>query len=214
MQPIPTRLTSLVLLSVENDKTFPLIFYRDNCADSALCEDDVDEGFITSGRGRAGDRNALCEPNTDAAQRKAMKIAKADGRKIILDIDYRPNLWGLAGHAAGEERYIKSDRVSEHLKTVLPDCDLIVGTEEEVHIAAGTEDTLEALRIIRLLSQATIVLKRGPMGCVVYDGPIPTRSRMALSAAVFPSRSITCWGLAMPSCRAFCAAGCATSRIM
>src|SRR5919201_667572 len=42
------RLTSLVLLSVENDKTFPLIFYRDNCADSALCEDDVDEAFIAS----------------------------------------------------------------------------------------------------------------------------------------------------------------------
>src|SRR5258707_490234 len=27
------RLTALVLLSVENDKTFPLIFYRENCAD-------------------------------------------------------------------------------------------------------------------------------------------------------------------------------------
>src|ERR1043166_215722 len=38
------RLTSLVLLSVENDKTFPLIFYRDNCADSALDETDIDEG--------------------------------------------------------------------------------------------------------------------------------------------------------------------------
>src|SRR5437868_7028606 len=36
------RLTSLVLLSVENGKTFPLIFYRDNCADSALCENDID----------------------------------------------------------------------------------------------------------------------------------------------------------------------------
>ena len=69
---------------------------------------------------------------------------------MILDIDYRPNLWGLAGLGAGEERYIKSDKVSEHLKTILPDCDLIVGTEEEVHIAAGTEDTLEALRIIRV----------------------------------------------------------------
>ena len=44
----PQRLTSLVLLSVENDKTFPLIFYRDNCADSALCEADIDEAFITS----------------------------------------------------------------------------------------------------------------------------------------------------------------------
>ena len=42
----PTRLTSLVLLSVENDKTFPLIFYRDNCADSAMCEADIDENFV------------------------------------------------------------------------------------------------------------------------------------------------------------------------
>ena len=43
-----SRLTSLVLLSVENDKTFPLIFYRDNCADSALDESDVDEAFVKS----------------------------------------------------------------------------------------------------------------------------------------------------------------------
>jgi 5-dehydro-2-deoxygluconokinase len=182
----PTRLTSLVLLSVENDKTFPLIFYRDNCADSALCEDDVDEGFIRSAAAVLVTGTHFARPNTDAAQRKAMQIAKAAGRRIILDIDYRPNLWGLAGHAAGEERYIKSDRVSEHLKTVLPDCDLIVGTEEEVHIAAGTEDTLAALRIIRLLSQATIVLKRGPMGCVVYDGPIPSRIEDGVVGRGFP----------------------------
>jgi len=39
----PQRLTSLVLLAVENDRTFPLIFYRDNCADSALCEEDIAE---------------------------------------------------------------------------------------------------------------------------------------------------------------------------
>ena len=38
----------LVMLSVENDKTFPLIFYRDNCADSALCEADIDEKFVAS----------------------------------------------------------------------------------------------------------------------------------------------------------------------
>ena len=56
---------------------------------------------------------------------------------MVFDIDYRPNLWGLAGHAAGFERYVKSDRVSAQLKTVLPDCDLIVGTEEEIMIAVG-----------------------------------------------------------------------------
>jgi 5-dehydro-2-deoxygluconokinase len=182
----PQRLTSLVLLAVENDKTFPLIFYRDNCADSALCEDDIDESFIKSSRALLVTGTHFARPLNDAAQRKAMKIAKANGAKICFDIDYRPNLWGLAGHGAGEERYIKSDKVSEHIKTVLPDCDLIVGTEEEVHIAAGSEDTLEALKTIRSLSLATIVLKRGPMGCVVYPGAIPNRLEDGIVGKGFP----------------------------
>jgi len=125
-------------------------------------------------------------PHTDAAQRKAMGIARANGAKVILDIDYRPNLWGLAGLGAGEERYIKSDKVSEHMKSILPDCDLIVGTEEEVHIAAGTEDTLDALRIIRTLSKAVIVLKRGPMGCVVYPDAIPGALDKGIVGKGFP----------------------------
>ena len=182
----PQRLTSLVLLSVENDKTFPLIFYRDNCADSALCEDDIDEKFVASSAALLVTGTHFARPLNDAAQRKAMKIAKAHGRRICLDIDYRPNLWGLAGHGAGEERYIKSDKVSEHTKTVLPDCDLIVGTEEEVHIAAGSEDTLTALKTIRSLSSATIVLKRGPMGCVVYPREIPNRLEDGIVGKGFP----------------------------
>lgn len=182
----PKRLTSLVLLSVENDKTFPLIFYRDNCADSALSEADIDEDFVKSAAAVLVTGTHFATPHTDAAQRKAMRIARANGAKVILDIDYRPNLWGLAGHGAGEERYIKSDKVSEHLKTILPDCDLIVGTEEEVHIAAGSEDTLEALRIIRALSNAVIVLKRGPMGCVVYPDKIPESLEKAIVGTGFP----------------------------
>ncbi len=39
-------------------------------------------------------------------------------------------------------------------------------------IASGESDLLQALKTIRSLSVATIVLKRGPMGCIVYDGPI------------------------------------------
>lgn len=182
----PKRLTSLVLLSVENDKTFPLIFYRDNCADSALDESDVDEAFVASSAAVLVTGTHFSMPHTDAAQRKAMRIARANGGKVIFDIDYRPNLWGLAGHGAGEERYIKSDKVSAHLRSILPDCDLIVGTEEEVHIAAGSEDTLEALRIIRSVSAAVIVLKRGPMGCVVYPGDIPGRIDGGIVGQGFP----------------------------
>ncbi len=86
-----------MLLSVQNDKTFPLIFYRDNCADSALCEDDVSEDFILSARALLVTGTHFAREVNDKAQRKAMAIAKKHGRKIAIDIDYRPNLWGLAG---------------------------------------------------------------------------------------------------------------------
>ncbi|SHO65467.1 5-dehydro-2-deoxygluconokinase [Pseudoxanthobacter soli DSM 19599] len=180
------RLTALVLLSVENDKTFPLIFYRENCADMAICEDDVDEAFVASARAVLVTGTHFSKPGTDAAQRKAMRLARANGARVVFDIDYRPNLWGLAGHDAGEERYIASDHVSAHLRTVLAECDLIVGTEEEVLIASGEVDLLAALRTIRAASAATIVLKRGPMGCIVYDGAIPDDLEQGIVGKGFP----------------------------
>ncbi len=182
----PERLTALVLLSVENDHSFPLIFYRDNCADAALCEEDVDEAYVRSSRAVLVTGTHFARPGSDAAQRKAMRIARANGGKVVFDIDYRPNLWGLAGHDAGDSRYIASDTVSAHLKTVLPECDLIVGTEEEVLIAAGESDLPSALRTIRALSSGTIVLKRGPMGCIVYDGPIPDDLEDGIVGKGFP----------------------------
>jgi 5-dehydro-2-deoxygluconokinase len=182
----PTRLTALVLLAVESDKAFPLIFYRDNCADSALNVDDVSEDYVLSAKALLVTGTHFAKANTDAAQRKAMAIAKKHGRKIIIDIDYRPNLWGLAGHAAGEERYIKSDKVTAHIQSILADCDLIIGTEEEIHIAGGTEDTLEALRRIRAISKGVLVLKRGPMGCVVYPGAIPSSLDEGIVGKGFP----------------------------
>ncbi len=182
----PERLTALVLLSVENDTTFPLIFVRENCADMGITEDDIDEDLIRSAKAIVVTGTHFSRPNTDAAQRKAMRIARAAGAKVVFDIDYRPNLWGLAGHGAGEERYIKSDRVSAHLQTVLADCDLIVGTEEEMRIAGGGDDALSVLRTVRSLSEATLVLKRGPMGCVVFPGAIPDRLEDGIVGKGFP----------------------------
>ena len=178
----PQRLTSLVLLSVRDPQTFPLIFYRDNCADSALCEDDIREDFVASAAAILVTGTHFSLPKGARAQRKAIELKKAHGGKVILDIDYRPNLWGLGGHAAGANRYARSARVTEALAGVLPDCDLIVGTEEELHIAAGVEDTLEAVRAIRAASSAVIVCKRGAQGCIVFAGRAPERLEDGLVA--------------------------------
>ena len=179
----PQRLTSLVLLGVRDEQTFPLIFYRENCADSALCEDDIDEGFVASSRSILITGTHFSLPNAASAQRKAIAAAKAHGARVILDIDYRPNLWGIGGHGAGESRYARSARVTDVLSSVLPDCDLIVGTEEELHVAAGIEETLGAIRRIRALSSAVIVCKRGPRGCIVFPDRIPDALEDGLVAA-------------------------------
>ncbi|BCP54530.1 5-dehydro-2-deoxygluconokinase [Kaistia sp. 32K] len=182
----PERLTALVLLAVEDEGVSPMIFYRTDCADMALSEGDIDEDFIASASAIVVTGTHFSRENSDAAQRKAIRIARANGGKVVFDIDYRPNLWGLAGHGEGFARYVKSDRVSEQLKSILPDCDLIVGTEEEIRIASGADDVLGALRAIRLLSAATIVLKRGAMGCIVYDGAIPDDIEQGIVGEGFP----------------------------
>ena len=182
----PDRLTALVLLSVEAEGVSPMIFYRTDCADMALDESNVDEALIASARAIVVTGTHFSRPHSEAAQKKAIRLAKANGARVAFDIDYRPNLWGLAGHEAGFSRYVASDVVSLKYKSVLPDCDLIVGTEEEVLIASGEADLLSALRTIRSLSSGTIVLKRGPMGCVVYDGAIPDNLEDGIVGKGFP----------------------------
>ena len=182
----PKRLTALVLLSVEAEGVSPTIFYRTDCADMALDENDIDPAFIASARAIVITGTHFSTANAAAAQKKAIRLAKAAGAKIVFDIDYRPNLWGLAGHAAGFERYVKSDRVTEAYQGVLPDADLVVGTEEEIAIAAGSDNLPAALRAIRAITDATIVLKRGAHGCIVYDGPIPDDLEDGIVGKGFP----------------------------
>jgi 5-dehydro-2-deoxygluconokinase len=182
----PQRLTSIVILGIRDDKTFPLIFYRDNCADGALDEGDIDENYIARAGAIVVTGTHFSRANTAAAQNLAIRYAKKHGRRVVFDIDFRPNLWGLAGHGAGEERYVKSDDVSGHLQKILPNCDLVVGTEEEMMIAGGVDDAFAAVKAVRALTKATIVLKRGPMGCVVFPEAIPARLDDGLKGPGFP----------------------------
>ncbi|AXN30833.1 bifunctional 5-dehydro-2-deoxygluconokinase/5-dehydro-2-deoxyphosphogluconate aldolase [Vibrio coralliilyticus] len=167
------RLTALVILGIKDEDTFPLIFYRDNCADMAITSDDVSEEYIASARCLAITGTHLSHPQTREAVLTALKYARKHGVKTALDIDYRPVLWGLTSIGDGETRYIESENVTASLKEMLGLFDLIVGTEEEFHIAGGSEDTLQALKSVREVSDAELVCKRGPLGCSVFSGELP-----------------------------------------
>ena len=169
----PERLTALVILGIRDEDQFPLIFYRENCADMALCEADIDEALIADTRSVLATGTHLSNPRTEAAVIRALELARKHGAQTALDIDYRPNLWGVAGHGEGESRFVESAAVTAKLQQSLHFFDLIVGTEEEFHIAGGSTNTIEALRAVRAVSGATLVCKRGAKGAVAFEGVIP-----------------------------------------
>lgn len=167
------RLTALAILGIKDKETFPLIFYRENCADMAVDEADFDESFIASSKALVITGTHFSTDQTKKTCLKALEFARGNETKTVIDIDYRPVLWGLTGKGEGENRFIKNDEVTQHLQKIIPWFDLIVGTEEEIHIAGGSVDTIESLRNIRKLTDAEIVVKRGALGCSIFKGSIP-----------------------------------------
>src|SRR5581483_10446404 len=168
----PQRLTGLVLLGIKDRDTFPLIFYRENCADMAVEENGFDLDYIASAKALLVTGTHFSTEHINKIGHRAIAFAKQARTKVIFDIDYRPVLWGLTSRGMGEIRYIASESVSTHLQKIVPHCDLIVGTEEEHCIAGGSDEIMTALRNTRALSKAEIVVKRGPLGCSVFPGAI------------------------------------------
>jgi len=169
----PRRLTGAVVLGIKDRDTFPLIFLRENCADMAITDADIAEDYIRQSKSLLITGTHFSTEYIDGISQRALDRARANDVRTILDIDYRPVLWGLTKRGDGETRFIASDGVTAHLQRILPKIDLAIGTIEEFNIAGGSTDIIQSLKAVRRVSQATLVVKRGPMGCAVIDGAIP-----------------------------------------
>jgi 5-dehydro-2-deoxygluconokinase len=169
----PARLTGAVVLGIEDKDTFPLIFLRENCADMAIEERDVEEAFIARARALLITGTHFSTEHVAHISNLALERARRNDVRTVLDIDYRPVLWGLTKRGDGETRYVRSDTVTAHLQRMLPRFDLVIGTIEEFNIAGGSTDIMASLRAVRALTAAVLVVKRGPLGCAVIEGAIP-----------------------------------------
>jgi 5-dehydro-2-deoxygluconokinase len=167
------RLTALVLLGLEDRDTFPLVFYRENCADMAVDEADFDEAYIASSKALLITGTHFSTEQVNRTSRRALDHARRNQVRTVLDIDYRPVLWGLTAKADGETRFIADESVTAHLQRILPLIDLVIGTEEEFRIAGGKDQLIDALAMVRAVTSATLVVKRGPLGCSIIEGAVP-----------------------------------------
>jgi 5-dehydro-2-deoxygluconokinase len=186
----PQRLTGMVVLGIEGHIDgvghYPHIFFRERCADMGLETGDFDERYIASSRALAVTGTHLSTEQTCAAVEQAFRWARASDTRTILDIDYRPVLWKLTGAGEGAARFVASAGVTKVLQRLLPLCDLIVGTEEEIQIAGDSTDLLSALQAIRELTAAPIVVKRGAAGCTIVEGPAPRMLGAGIDVHGFP----------------------------
>lgn len=172
----PSRLTALAILALKDRDTFPLLFYRENCADMAIDAAGIREDFIAQCRSLLITGTHLSQPTVRAASAAALDMAGRHGVMRVLDIDYRPVLWGLTKRGEGANRFVADERVTASLQAMLPQFELLIGTEEEFLIAGGVPgDLLASLRRVRDITSAAMVVKLGARGCCFIDGAVPAK---------------------------------------
>jgi 5-dehydro-2-deoxygluconokinase len=109
----PNHLTGLVLLGVKPPNEFPLMFYRENCADMQLQCEHVKEALIGRAKSLLITGTGLSKPTIRETSWYTANLARKLNTAVIMDLDYRPILWGLTAKGNGETRYIASQDVSE-----------------------------------------------------------------------------------------------------
>ncbi len=164
---MPQHLTGLVLLGINPPHHFPLIFYRNDCADMQINATDISDEQLAQTKALLITGTGLSTVAMNATTHEVVQRARQAETQVILDLDYRPVLWGLTAKGNGEARYQASAEVSAVYQKILPLCDLIVGTAEEICIAGGEEHLNRAIAAIQQLTPAPIVLKQGEEGAQV-----------------------------------------------
>jgi 5-dehydro-2-deoxygluconokinase len=123
----PGRRTSAVVLGIEPPDKFPLVFYRDNCADIALDIDDVLAAPVETSRALLISGTGLSADPSRSATLFAAERARAAGAEVVLDIDFRADQWSDP-RAFGVT-----------IRSVLPHVDLVIGTQDEINAAMLTD---------------------------------------------------------------------------
>ena len=120
--------TSAAVLGIQPPDNFPLVFYRENAADSKLDIDDVIRAKIPNYKMLLISGTALNIEPTKSATFYAVEVANNNNVEVVLDLDFRADQW---------------DDIRSYglmIRTLIPNIKVAIGTEEEI-LAATLHDT-------------------------------------------------------------------------
>ena len=132
---------------------------------------DADDSYLSIPKSLLFNGTCLSETPMYFETTSIVQKVKELGVRILFDIDYRLTPWSNTGLGEGEKTHISA----EHQK-VLEFVDLLVGTEDEFLVAGGADSPDRAISLIRSLTEAILIVTKGPDGCLPYpdslDNPI------------------------------------------
>jgi 5-dehydro-2-deoxygluconokinase len=166
--------SSAVVLGIEPPDKFPLVYYRDNAADSQITIDDIIKAKINDYKIVLLNGTALNIEPTRSATFFAAEVADKNDIDVVLDLDFRADQWhdyrafGLT------------------IRALLPKVKIAIGTEEEI-LAATMSSTSQvtikdqqisapeikgdidsSIEQLLALGIETLIVKRGSAGASIH----------------------------------------------
>lgn len=170
----PGRRTSAVVLGIEPPDKFPLVYYRDNCADNALSIDDVMAMPIAQSRAFEFAGTNLSKESSRSATLFAAEEARRVGVDVVFDIDFRPDQWhdprafGIAVRAALPLIDVILGTQDEIKAAVLSDPNQINLTHQQVSDARVSGDLDAAIETLLSRGAKALIEKRGEHGARIH----------------------------------------------
>ena len=170
----PGHRTSAVLLGIEGPESFPLTYYRDNCADNELNIDNVRAAPAADCRVLLISGTGLSQEPSRSATLYAAEVVRAAGGTVVLDLDFRPDQWDdprsfavnmrsalrLVDIALGTDDEINAAMLSEANQIRLTDSQM-----SDAHVSGDVDAAIAALLA---LGPRVLLHKRGAAGARVH----------------------------------------------
>jgi 5-dehydro-2-deoxygluconokinase len=179
--------TSAVLLGIEPPDKFPLVYYRDNCADIELSIDDVLAAPVATSRVLVISGTGLSREPSRSATLFAAEQAQAHGNKVVLEVDFRPDQWhdprafGVTTRAALRLVDVAIGTADEVKAAALEDGGSVSVEHSQVSDARVSGDLAQAIERVLASGPEALVITRGREATRIY-----TRAGEVIDAEPFP----------------------------
>ena len=183
----PGKRTSAVILGIEPPDKFPLVYYRDNCADIELNIDDVVAAPIKDCRVFEFAGTNLSKDPSRSATVYGAEIAKMNGISVIFDLDFRPDQWldplyfGVTVRSVLHTVDIVIGTADEINAVMIADPDEVKLTHSQISDARVAGDTQKNIKRLLKMGPKTVIEKIGEEGCRIHQ-----RQRDIIDVQGFP----------------------------